>query len=261
VLRELKKGDLGDGVKAFTLENVEWYQDVDVATNVLIYVGAKFDVSYRVACNDFTFNYGSLPTGLDYPIVDTVDYETTRAGLPNTKIFEMNAGEIRMFAGATAPTGWALCDGAILNIEGNEALFDAIGDTYGGDGETTFAVPDLRGRVVMGVGTGTGLTARALAATVGTETHQLTVNEMPQHSHQFQPMIADENGGATDDPEGVYWGQSGADAFDELPFRGGGSAFGLYNEGEAVLNKGGDAAHNNIQPSIALNYIIALRTV
>tara|TARA_Y100001938_G_C7902494_1_gene335409 strand:- start:209 stop:688 length:480 start_codon:yes stop_codon:yes gene_type:complete len=88
-------------------------------------------------------------------------------------------GEVRMFAGTFAPRGWALCQGQLLPISSNSALFSILGTTYGGDGRTTFALPDLRGRVPMGVGRGNGLTSRNLGQKVGTETTSLSLVNIP----------------------------------------------------------------------------------
>ncbi len=91
--------------------------------------------------------------------------------------------EIIMFGGNFAPRGWALCEGQILPISSNQALFSLLGTTYGGDGRTTFALPDLRGRVPIGTGNGPGLTSRGLGASGGVETHPLSTGETPAHGH------------------------------------------------------------------------------
>ena len=92
-------------------------------------------------------------------------------------------GEIRLYAGTNVPTGWARCDGQILPIAPNTALFSILGTTYGGNGVSTFALPDLRGRVPIHFGQGLGLTDRVRGQAIGAETHTLAINEMPQHSH------------------------------------------------------------------------------
>src|ERR1700758_3405683 len=92
-------------------------------------------------------------------------------------------GEIRMFAGNFAPAGWMFCEGQLLPISENETLFQLIGTTYGGDGETTFALPDLRGRVPIHMGQGSGLTPRTIGDAGGAETVTLTVAQMPVHHH------------------------------------------------------------------------------
>jgi len=92
-------------------------------------------------------------------------------------------GEIKWFAGNFAPSGFAFCDGQLLQISTSQALFSILGTTYGGDGQTTFGLPDARGRKVIHSGTGPGLTPRNLGSVGGAENHTLTTNEMPSHTH------------------------------------------------------------------------------
>jgi microcystin-dependent protein len=103
-------------------------------------------------------------------------------------------GELRLFAGNFAPQGWAYCDGSLLSIGEYETLFQLIGTTYGGDGQSTFALPDLRGRVPMGIGQGPGLTSRTIGESGGTETILNTAN-IPAHSHTARLVV--QNGNAT----------------------------------------------------------------
>ena len=91
--------------------------------------------------------------------------------------------EVKWFAGIFAPAGWAFCDGQLLTIDGNEALFSLLGTTYGGDGEITFALPEVRGRSIMHAGQGPGLTSRLPGQSFGTETETLTESQMPTHDH------------------------------------------------------------------------------
>ncbi len=141
-------------------------------------------------------------------------------------------GVMMHFGGPVAPTGYLLCDGAAVSRTTYAALFAAIGTNWGvGDGATTFNVPDLRGRTLIGVGTGAGLTARALAATVGAETHVITESEMPAHTHTIPRAVGGSGvAGAPDSasPSGTHLSSS----------------------------TGGGAAHNNMQPSRAANAII-----
>jgi microcystin-dependent protein len=143
-------------------------------------------------------------------------------------------GSLQMFAGSASPSGWLTCDGAAVNRTTYAALFAVIGTTYGaGNGTTTFNLPDMRGRAPIGVGTGSGLTARALADEVGAETHTLTVAEMPSHTHT-QFSTGPKN-----------------NSFDSGTFVGNDSS-------GPTGSTGGDAAHNNMQPSLAVNFIIKI---
>ena len=144
------------------------------------------------------------------------------------------AGTVSMYAGSTAPSGYLLCDGAAVSRTTYAALFTAISTTWGaGDGTTTFNVPDARGRAPIGVGNGSGLTARALAATGGAETHTLTTGQMPAHTHTYSNPIA-----------------SVLDSFNWAS--GTGSELGSPSTGST----GGGGAHNNMQPFAAFNFII-----
>ncbi|WP_202760110.1 phage tail protein, partial [Delftia acidovorans] len=103
-------------------------------------------------------------------------------------------GEIRLFAGNYAPEGWAPCDGRLLSINDNSALFTLLGTTYGGNGVTQFALPDLRGRLPIGQGQTLGGTNRILGQQIGTENVTLNVNQIPQHSHAFSAAAAASTG-------------------------------------------------------------------
>lgn len=154
--------------------------------------------------------------------------------------------EIRIFAGNFAPRGWAFCDGQLLPVSQNTALFSLIGTTYGGDGRTTTALPNLQGRAPMHPGRGPGLTERRLGQKGGVETVTLSEAQMPSHTHTVEaiPRPGEEN-----DPAGQFWAR----------------ATNLYNPTDnATLNNaisqntGGRQAHNNLQPFLAINFIIAL---
>lgn len=160
-------------------------------------------------------------------------------------------GEVRIFAGNFAPVSWAFCDGALLSISEYETLFNLIGTTYGGDGVTTFALPDLRGRVPMHQGTGPGLSTRVIGEQQGTETVTLQPQQMPTHSH---PAIASSLDGTSASPAGTVWaaGAGGARAYAT-------AATGVVNlAGAAVANAGNGQPHENMQPFLAVNYIISL---
>jgi len=114
-------------------------------------------------------------------------------GKANAQQVETFLGEIRMFAGNFAPKGWAFCQGQLLLIAQNQALFALLGTTYGGDGRTTFALPDLRGRVPVGFGQGPGLSNRVIGQQFGTETVTLTTAQMPAHSHTVNAVTTEGN--------------------------------------------------------------------
>ncbi len=158
-------------------------------------------------------------------------------------------GEIRMFAGNFAPRGWAFCDGQLLAVSQNDALFSLLGTVYGGDGRTTFGLPDLRGRVPIHAGTGPGLSQRRLGAKFGTEEETVTVNQLPSHTHPMQASttIADETA-----PAGNVTAQPNATnlyvAFDP----------GTDFASSAVTGTGGSQSHINVMPFLCINFIIAL---
>lgn len=162
-------------------------------------------------------------------------------------------GEIRPFAGNFAPRGWHFCNGDLLPVSEYDALYSLIGTTFGGDGQTTFALPDLRGRVAMGEGQGNGLTARRIGARFGSESETLTVNQLPSHKHNF---VATTDDASTDTPNGALFGATGDDSIylDEE------SASGVPERmtTNTVGATGGSRSHNNIMPSLATNYIISL---
>src|SRR5512135_3630836 len=115
-------------------------------------------------------------------------------------------GEIRLFGGNFAPVGWAFCDGALVPISENDALFNLIGTTYGGDGQLTFALPDLRGRLPMHMGTGPGLSPRTIGEQGGVETVTLTANQIPAHSHV--PLSVSGDGNQSTPQNGVWAGKA-----------------------------------------------------
>lgn len=157
-------------------------------------------------------------------------------------------GEIRMFAGNFAPAGWMFCEGQLLPISENETLFNLIGTTYGGDGQSTFALPDLRGRLPLHWGTGGGGTYQ-LAETGGVEEVTLTVQQIPAHSH---PMLASLNNAGLSTVAGNVVGQVGAtQIYREAP-----AASPLA--AQACAPTGGSQPHNNFQPYLCVNFIISL---
>lgn len=149
-------------------------------------------------------------------------------------------GEVRATGFSIAPRGWALCNGQTLSIAQNQALFSILGTTYGGDGIVTFALPNLQGRVPVGVGNGVTLGESAGSATV-----TLLTSQIPAHTHAIQASAA----AGAEDP--TNQGPAGAKAY--------GPATSLVAmAGAAIANAGGSQPHENMQPYLTINYIIAL---
>lgn len=162
---------------------------------------------------------------------------------------ESYIGEIRMFGGNFAPEGWAFCDGRLLPIAGNEALFSLIGTTYGGDGQTTFALPDLRGRAPMDMGQGRGLTPRAIGELAGAETATLNADRMPAHNHA---VAAASSKGTVVSPENAIW----AATSDDTKYSNGNP--GTTMAANALGSTGGARPHENMQPFQVISFIISL---
>lgn len=170
-------------------------------------------------------------------------------------------GQIIMFGGNFAPRGWALCDGALLSISQNQALFSILGTTYGGDGRTTFKLPDLRGRVAMHPGSGPGLSSRSLGQLGGSETNVLNTNQLPSHTHAVSASGtvspgAKNGAGDESNPEGGYMASATTDLYAETPNTTLGST--PVNLNVTIGNTGANSSINNVQPFQCVNYIIAL---
>jgi microcystin-dependent protein len=158
-------------------------------------------------------------------------------------------GEIRMFGGNFAPAGWAFCDGQLMPISENETLFNLIGTTYGGDGQETFAMPDLQGRLPIHAGTGPFGITYQLGEKDGVESVTLTVNQIAAHTH---PMLASTGPGSANSPEGNLTGEQ--------------ATISLYIQDNAasplspnsVGSTGGSQPHSNFQPYLCINFIISL---
>lgn len=176
--------------------------------------------------------------------------------------------EILMFGGNFAPRGWSFCGGQLLPISQNSALFSLIGTTYGGDGRTTTGLPDLRGRAPMHAGTGPGLSPRREGSKNGQETVVLTELEMPSHAHgatlNLSVQLHAEKGPATtSDPEGNMIASHTANAF--KPYNPNedkamaSQSIRDNNSSVTLNNTGGGQAHNNMQPYLVVNFIIALQ--
>lgn len=153
-------------------------------------------------------------------------------------------GEIRMFAGNFAPAGWMFCEGQLLPISENETLFQLIGTTYGGDGQSTFALPDLRGRVPIHFGNGF-----TLAETGGVETVTLTVSQIPAHSHSLLASSSVSN-----DSNAQSNVASQASGF--FPYINAPAVIALAPQ--AISSVGGSQPHNNFQPYLCVDFIISL---
>ncbi|PJJ52880.1 phage tail protein [Hymenobacter chitinivorans] len=161
-------------------------------------------------------------------------------------------GEIAVFAGNFAPAGWMFCDGSLLPISENETLFQLIGTTYGGDGESTFALPDLRGRVPLHMGTGPGLgTTFQMAEIGGQESVFLTTTQIPSHTHTLGASSAP---GTSASPIGAVPADSGSGSAQYTQ-----ATTNLVTQPAQVLGPvGSNQPHENMQPYLAVNYIISL---
>ncbi len=160
---------------------------------------------------------------------------------------EAFVGEITIFAGDFAPAGWAFCDGSLLPIAENEALFSLIGTTYGGNGQTTFALPNLQGRVPIHMGQGPGLSARPLGQTGGTETVTLTPPQLPAHTHA---LLAAQGTATSSSPSNLQLAQTAQPLY--------ATSNPTDFHAQSISAAGGGQAHENRQPSLVLNFIICL---
>jgi microcystin-dependent protein len=164
-------------------------------------------------------------------------------------------GEIRMFGGNFAIKNWALCDGQLMSIVQNTALFSLIGTTYGGNGVQTFALPDLRGRIPVGQGTGQGLTPRTMGEIGGAEQETILLNEMPMHSHAFNATTTDAT--LSNVAPNVLTGKPTVN--NSHLYASPGSAGTPTPLAPTVVGiSGGSQSHNNIMPSLCVTFIIAL---
>lgn len=162
-------------------------------------------------------------------------------------------GEVKLFAGNFAPRGWAFCDGQLLPISQNTALFSILGTTYGGDGRTTFALPDLRGRAPIGPRHGAGLSDYRLGQKGGTEHVTLTVSQMPSHNHSINAVSATGNNAA---PQNNLLANTAG-----LDREYSNANHDVQMNPNMVGNNGGNQSHENRQPYLAINYIIALQGI
>ena len=163
-------------------------------------------------------------------------------------------GEIRMVGFNFAPRGWALCNGQLLSIASNNALFSLLGTYYGGDGRTTFALPNLQGRVPMHYGSGAGLSPRLIGEAAGQESVSLTEAQLPAHTHKAR---ASSLKGNTNSPVGRVWSK---DAGVQSATYTSNAADADMAAG-AIAPAGGGQPHNNMPPYLAVNFVIALQGI
>ena len=163
-------------------------------------------------------------------------------------------GEIRLFAFPRIPTNWALCDGSLIAIGQNEALYTLIGTTYGGDGVNNFALPDLRGRVPIDQGAGGGLTPRVMGQYAGEENHTLTSNEMASHSHS---LVATSNTGNSPTPS-LSVHLAAISVSTEKMYTPQGNVTSYETMANSVTLSGNSLPHNNIMPTLTSSYCICL---
>jgi len=168
-------------------------------------------------------------------------------------------GQITMFGGNFAPRSWAFCNGQLLAISSNSALFSILGTTYGGDGRSTFALPDLRGRVPMSSGSGPGLSNRRLGSRGGEENVALNTNEIPPHNHSITApaLNASANPANSNNPAGRMLAMAPA-------YGDPGGAVAMHSTSippHDIGDTGGGGSHRNMQPYLTINFIIALQGV
>lgn len=163
--------------------------------------------------------------------------------------------EIRIFPFNFAPKGWAFCDGQILPLSQNTALFSLLGTTYGGDGKSNFALPNMQGNAPMHPGQGPGLSLHDLGETGGSDTVSLIESEIPSHTHQFRGDNQDPGDTSAPSPQTVFAQSTNAFSY-VVP-----SPPLVAMSGNVLAPAGGDQPHNNLQPYLTLNFCIALQGV
>jgi microcystin-dependent protein len=157
-------------------------------------------------------------------------------------------GEIRMFGGNFAPAGWAFCDGSLIAISENDALFALIGTTYGGDGQSTFALPDLRSRVPVHMGTGPGLQSYQIGETGGVESVTLSIPQTPSHTHALAASTTTAN---STTPQNNLLAQADVDMYLA-------DAPDINLNAQSVTPVGGNQPHDNMAPFVTISFIISL---
>lgn len=159
-------------------------------------------------------------------------------------------GEIRLFSFGTVPRGWAPCNGQIMQVNTNQALFTVLGNRFGGDGKDTFALPDLRGRTPVDVSP-----EYPIGTAGGEAEHTLTINEIPEHTHEAYGDSGAANAPLKPSPSGNVWGTTAA----SRPIYA--SSSNVKMNPEAIGSAGGGQAHNNMQPYTAVSFCIALQGI
>lgn len=167
-------------------------------------------------------------------------------------------GQIIMFGGNFNPRNWALCDGQLLSISSNQALFAILGTTYGGDGRTTFGLPDLRGRAPIHEGQGPGLSNRSLGSKGGSETNTLTQNQLPSHTHAATAHCVDGTGTANTATDNLWSADLGNQS---ATYSNAAQNGNMKADAISVASTGGNQPVNNVQPFQTVNYIIALQGI
>lgn len=167
---------------------------------------------------------------------------------------ESYLGDVKLFAGSFAPRGWELCQGQLLPINKNQSLFSLLGTMYGGDGITTFALPDLRGRAVVGIGNSSaGSWVSQVGQSGGTDYVSLPEAEIPAHNHKVEVLLSGEPGDDDTPSESVTIGSR------QEIFTSGTADITLQDSSISQTNVGAGLGHYNMQPSLGMNYIICLQ--
>lgn len=166
-------------------------------------------------------------------------------------------GQVVLFAGPFAPRNWHFCDGSIISIQQNAALFSILGTVYGGNGSSTFALPDLRGRVPVGAGSGPGLSPWNPGQANGTENVTLNTNQMPTHNHN---LVASSSVASTGQPGNNFLGQANDGQGGDLSIYSTAQTAAPMGNG-SIGAAGGGQGHPNIQPSLGMNYIICTQGI
>jgi microcystin-dependent protein len=164
-------------------------------------------------------------------------------------------GMIQLFGFGFAPRGWAVCDGSLMSIAQNTALFSLLGNQYGGDGKSTFALPDLRGRVPVGNGQGPGLSGNELGQTGGSENVTLQTSQIPAHTHQ---LLASSDAQSTGTPASNSLGSAGRGSGANIFAPGANNLVPMASNTGAA---GGTQSHSNMQPYLVMNWCIAVEGI